>query len=187
MGGSSWYRNTNKSVKQELDEHFDSGYGSEKHILRSCIKGGAYYAVYKSFSDPNVVLAIATPYETYSEGGWRRIYIKDQDETCGPYQHDFPVKWLDLLTEPVNDYSRDWRERVRAHAEKGKKAILRDGDVIRFKEPLKFTDGREFTELRVYRQGRGGRRVRFSPLQYSYPTYRITRNVFKYREWEVVS
>lgn len=186
MGGSSWYRNTRKSVKQELDEHFDSGYGSEKHILKSCVKGGAYYAVYRSFSDPNVVLAIATPYETYSEGGERYIYVKDQDETCGPYHYDFPVKWLDLLTEPVNDYSREWRERVRALAEKAK-PVIRDGDIIRFKEPLSFTDGTEHTELRAYRRGRQGRRLRFSPLALSYPAYRITRDALKYREWEVVS
>lgn len=43
---------------------------------------------------------------------------KDMDESMGPYHYDCPVTWLDLLTEPSNDYARTWREQVRAQAAK---------------------------------------------------------------------
>lgn len=186
MGSTSWSRDVYKSVKQELDDYYGRGGDGTNHIIRSRLKGGAYYAVCRSFNNDGVVFAIAAPYGTYMEGGYPYIWAKDQDESCGPYHHDFPVKWLDLLTEPVNDYSREWRERVRALAEKAK-PVIRDGDIIRFKEPLKFTDGTEHTELRAYRRGRQGRALRFSPVALSYPAYRITRDALKYREWEVVS
>jgi hypothetical protein len=41
---------------------------------------------------------------------------KDMDESCGPLFYDCPVQWLDLCSEPINEYSRVWRERVRRYA-----------------------------------------------------------------------
>ena len=42
---------------------------------------------------------------------------KDVDETMGPYQHDFPVSWLDLLSPIDSEYAVSWRENVRKRAE----------------------------------------------------------------------
>ena len=42
---------------------------------------------------------------------------KDVDETMGPYKHDFPVSWLDLLSPCDSEYSVSWRENVRKRAE----------------------------------------------------------------------
>lgn len=42
---------------------------------------------------------------------------KDVDETMGPYQHDFPVSWLDLLSPIDSEYAVEWRENVRKRAE----------------------------------------------------------------------
>jgi hypothetical protein len=38
------------------------------------------------------------------------------DETMGPLYYDCPVQWLDLCSEPINDYSSAWRKKVRVHA-----------------------------------------------------------------------
>lgn len=53
---------------------------------------------------------------------------KDMDETMFPFYYDFPVSWLDELTELENDSSRRWREAVRrTAAEKAeRRAMLRN-------------------------------------------------------------
>lgn len=42
---------------------------------------------------------------------------KDVDETMGPYQYDFPVSWLDLLSPCDSEYALEWRANVRKRAE----------------------------------------------------------------------
>ena len=51
---------------------------------------------------------------------------KDMDETMHPYYYDCPVTWLDDLTEPENDGSREWRAKVRewhAHEKAHKRRV----------------------------------------------------------------
>ena len=48
--------------------------------------------------------------------GWG---YKDVGEDMGPCEVDCPISYLDLLTEPENDYSREWRVKVRAAAAAG--------------------------------------------------------------------
>ncbi len=40
--------------------------------------------------------------------GW-----KDVDETCGPYDVNCPISYVERATEPVNEYAKEWREKVR--------------------------------------------------------------------------
>jgi hypothetical protein len=40
---------------------------------------------------------------------------KDVDETAGPTAVTCPLSYIEMCTEPMNEYSRTWRERVRRH------------------------------------------------------------------------
>jgi len=40
---------------------------------------------------------------------------KDIDETSGPSAVNCPLSYIEMCTEPHNDYSREWRERVRQY------------------------------------------------------------------------
>lgn len=46
------------------------------------------------------------------EEGWG---YKDIDEDMGPVDVDCPLKYLGMVDPPTNDYSREWRDRVREH------------------------------------------------------------------------
>lgn len=47
---------------------------------------------------------------------------KDMEETVHPYYYDCPLRLINAATEPMNEWSRDWREKVRAyHAKKAAK------------------------------------------------------------------
>lgn len=73
---------------------------------------------------------------------------KDMDETMGPNESGAPVKLLDLLSPTTSEYALDWRERCRRNAAREARP-LKEGDVIRFEEPLRFTDGTEHQTFRV--------------------------------------
>ena len=44
-----------------------------------------------------------------------RLHMKRISEDMGPDDDGCPSRILDLLTEPINDWARDWRARCRAH------------------------------------------------------------------------
>jgi hypothetical protein len=44
----------------------------------------------------------------------RRLHIKPISEDMGPYDDRCPARILDLLTEPSNDWARQWRSRCGA-------------------------------------------------------------------------
>ena len=86
--------------------------------LKRCFKGNNMWAVQEA---PNgitfaVLYLIKGPaYGNKNDrDGWG---YKDVDETMGPYKHDFPVSWLDLLSPVESEYAVEWRERVRKQAE----------------------------------------------------------------------
>ncbi|MEO1961034.1 MAG: hypothetical protein ABGW82_08690 [Paracoccus sp. (in: a-proteobacteria)] len=107
---------------------------------------------------------------------------KSMAETAGPTDAaaHAPEKLLSLLSETVNDYATDWRQRCRDHAAKEKRP-LKPGDVIRLAEPLRFTDGAELQTFRVgkIRYGRRNRTVFISTDNGGH--YRISN--IKSRDW----
>lgn len=97
---------------------------------------------------------------------------KDVDESMGPCDHDCPVAWLDRLSAPVNDYSREWREKVREFAARSQDRKLAVGDRFRLAAPMKFSDGSHESEFTVERyktrsrayRGANGRLYRITGL-----------------------
>ena len=64
---------------------------------------------------------------------------KDVDESMGPLDFDCPLRMLDGLPDPINEYSAKWRERVREyHRQQAARPKLEFGDVVKFDEPLNF-------------------------------------------------
>ena len=49
--------------------------------------------------------------KTRKEGG--EIYVKDMDDTCGPFDAKCPNSILDLLTPTDNEIANNWREKCR--------------------------------------------------------------------------
>lgn len=88
----------------------------------------------------------AAVFLTSREGGeWG---YKDMDETMGPNRAEAPPKLLDLLSPTTSDHALKWRQRCRDHAARVARP-LKEGDVIRLDEPLRFTDGSERQTFRV--------------------------------------
>src|SRR5690606_14189366 len=87
----------------------------------------------------------------YSRGYYNFTYRVD-DESVGPVHATSPQRILDLLRpdeemiakhgEKPDGYWREWRERSRAHhAAKQARPKIRDGDIIRFENPIAFQNG----------------------------------------------
>lgn len=69
-------------------------------------------------------------------------YTKLLDETCGPCVYNYPLSFLEMLSEPENEYANEWRKKVREHhATKKATPTLKPGDKIVFDEPIEFTNG----------------------------------------------
>ena len=83
-------------------------------------------------------------------GGGEWCY-KDMEESMGPCEAQAPQKLLDLLSETDREYALSWRERCLKNAAlTGRK--VNHGDVIRFGEPLTFSDGTERDTFTVQRE-----------------------------------
>ncbi len=52
-----------------------------------------------------------------SNGRWG---YKDMDETMHPYYYDCPLRLIDTATEPLNEASAEWRNKVRTYWERKK-------------------------------------------------------------------
>lgn len=106
---------------------------------------------------------------------------KDMDETMGPGMSEAPAALLDLLSETTSKYALEWRERCRKNAAlRGR--VLKGGEIIRFDEPLTFTDGEQRDVFRVVLDRFGARRkqTRFECIR----TGQVCRiSGFKSRAW----
>jgi len=87
-----------------------------------------------------------------AHGGWG--YRLDE-ETVGPVNAGAPKALIGLLSPTSSEWAIRWRERCLCNAALRSRR-LQDGDVIRLKEPLTFSDGRERQDFRVIRERPAG-------------------------------
>lgn len=104
------------------------------------------------------------PHDYYNFG------YKDMDETMHPYAYNCPERILKQLTPTDNENANQWRaicwERIQRRSKK-----VNNGDIIKFKYPLSFTDGTVEDTFRVLKDGRA---VRFESARKAYsPVFRI--------------
>lgn len=132
------------SPKKECDKCYNSplirkdGIKGQDKVIASCMKGNVYYAaIERTWEDDTpreVWAAIALTYYNPKAKERENFGIKQIDESMGPYNYDMPEKYLDMLTEPYNDFAREWREKCRAQIAH-KKALnnIPVGKSIKFK------------------------------------------------------
>lgn len=80
---------------------------------------------------------------------------KTMSESMGPVEDACPADVLDLLTPTENAFVLDWRARCRARLAERQairaKPAPRPGQLVVFAAPIRFRNGRSFTELRAVR------------------------------------
>ena len=114
--------------------------------------------------------------------------FKTVSEDMGPCETGCPASILDLLS-PVetfaesgsaHEWATNWRACCRRAIDKRNKAPG-NGTTIRFKEPIRFTNGETIDTFTIHKRGR---KVRFAPAGGNYAYYRITG--WQDRDYEVV-
>lgn len=121
---------TNRSAEDVVREELESG-----GVVRVIANSGAKYWVVEQITTSARYAIVAF----VSRGpGW--VSTKLVDEEMGPHANAFPMRLFRMLDEPRHEYSRAWRERVRAHHERLKRKA-NPGDRIRFGVPLEFRMG----------------------------------------------
>lgn len=154
-------------------QYLDAQFTCERPERRMCVlrsslvKMRTYYAaveIVPTEGDREVFAVIClVRYNPRAADGYIFGY-KDMDETMGPCEADCPVAILDLLTPTDREHAIAWRKRCRAAA--GRRAAvpkLRDGDLVVFTEPIRFTDGSEHRRMRVVVDKHRPRAMRFRP------------------------
>lgn len=116
----------------------------------------AYAAVEYIHKDTNKreVYALTYMIRYYNNG---HFGYKDMSEHCGPNICNCPEKILKLLTplekdgSNSNEWAQAWRDRCWANVNKRKKGRgLKVGTVVKFKEPIHFSNGYTRQELIVH-------------------------------------
>jgi hypothetical protein len=135
MGWSFHYATTRAQLIEYLLEPIaytrDDGTEVAIDTLRHTCTGNNLWAVRErriTGEDPVRYVLLCLLQADRKNNGWG---YKDMDESSGPYHFACPLSYLDLLTEPINDWSREWREKVRAyHAERAQIRALEPGAAI---------------------------------------------------------
>lgn len=139
------------SVKEHMDAKFVWETDSiVTRVLSSAVVNiREYYAAverkHKDTGKTEVFAVVCKLYSSRTEFGY-----KDMDESVGPALRKCPQRILELLTEPYNDYAREWRDACWANIKQ--RALvpkLEAGLELRFNPPVKFSSGRAVAFLKV--------------------------------------
>ena len=88
------------NTRKELVDHLCEGNGVK--TLKRKFVGNNMWAVQRTEDGITFACLYLIKGRNESRDGWG---YKDVDETMGPYQHDFPVSWLDLLSPCDSEYT----------------------------------------------------------------------------------
>jgi len=149
MGWSSTYKPRGQTLKDSFKDEFAWRDHPEAGLVDICSAG--WNLAYAAVRHPRGHVFAAVIQIRYSRGYYNFTYRVD-DESVGPVHATCPQRILDLLTpdeemiakhgEKPDGYWREWRERSRAHhAAKQARPKIRDGDIIRFENPIAFQNG----------------------------------------------
>jgi hypothetical protein len=112
---------------------FDLGAEFASRVIDTARYGTVIYAAVRA-SDEKQVFGLVL----LAERKAGVLYTKPISEDMGPAEDHCPARILDLLTEPSNDYAREWRERCRARITR---PTPRKGETVLFANELTFTNG----------------------------------------------
>ena len=146
-------------------------------VLKSVWSGSVYYAAAQQYTETGealAVIAIVCLVRWNPRAADRYVFAyKDMSENMGPCEADCPASILALLSSSDHPYALNWRNRCYRNLRLASRK-LEDGTMIRFAEPLEFTDGSKVAEFRVRKEGR---RMVLTSLN-GYGRYRV-RNLMK--------
>jgi len=105
----------NISTKKFLEHDIQSTIGANYELLalgegKNEFGQKPFYAAFKNRASGKV---FAVVYLTKRRNG--SIAVKDVSEGAGPFYFDCPAKVFNLLTETDNEYSLEWRSKVKAY------------------------------------------------------------------------
>jgi len=135
MGWTGYYTNepAESVVRREL---------TGEHFRPIANRGAKYWVCENSKTGERVAVVVAVQRRN------GELLTKVMDESMGPYDHNFPLSFLEMLTPTEYEYAQQWRERVRKHhADKKSKPKLNAGDTVVFATPISFTDGHSHDRL----------------------------------------
>jgi len=125
-------------------------------VLKSVYSGSTYYAAAERYDENGkriYVTAIICLVRWNTRASDGHIFgYKDMDEDMDPCEASCPRSVLALLTSTSHPFALDWRRRCYRMLALRERRIA-DGDLIRFPEAMKFTDGSEHREFRIRRDG----------------------------------
>ena len=118
-----WLYSERWPTRKDLIDHITT----QTPTLKHCCTGNNLWCVHEVKGIRFVCLYLMQ----FHGGSFKYWGYKDVDESTGPHYFNCPLSYLEGLTEPCNDYSRDWREEVRKHhARRNRK--LKVNDKIRY-------------------------------------------------------
>jgi hypothetical protein len=123
---------------------FDLGVEFVSRVIDTVRYGTVIYAAVRSRNGQQVFALVLL-----AERAGGVLYTKPISEDMGPAEDRCPARILDLLTEPSNDYAREWRERCRARIAR---PSPRKGETVLFVRELTFSNG-EVHDRFVYDAG----------------------------------
>ena len=95
------------------------------------------------------VIAIACHIRYYNAPYFNFGY-KDVSEDMGPYICNCPERILKQLSPTDNNWAKEWRKRCwESIRRKKKSSLIRDGDFIKFREPISFQGGETLNLFKV--------------------------------------
>jgi hypothetical protein len=100
-------------------------------------------------------------------------------EDMGPCEAACPARILDILGPTENKHALEWRARCRETL-KMRKRPLPKGGILRFAEPIRFTDGYVGQEFTIERAGRSVRLI----SRDNHCRYKVSR--LHERDWQIV-
>jgi hypothetical protein len=201
MGATGRY--TDKPTKEVIaDElNWENG-GSGGRVVEIAMKPGVAYVAWERWyaataTEPEKRFVIGVV--VLHSRGDGEVITRVNTEDMGPHEVDCPASILALLSpveafaEPSTpgneggyEWATRWRKDCRDNLAKRAIAPSKDGAKIRFKEPIKFTDGQRAGTFRLYKRGRT---IRFGIIALDGTEdrwQRYTISNWKTREYEVV-
>lgn len=115
-------------IKQIIKESTWEREGVTHRVLANCLRGSTLWALHETKHADGTEVRFISAYLLYSGKG--EAGYKPVSEDMGPCEVSCPLGYLDKTTEPINEWSREWRERVRAfHKRTGQKLTV--GQVVK--------------------------------------------------------
>lgn len=154
MGWTCAYKGRNESTKEFFAKRFNPNL---EIVDTSVINFRECYMALRN-KEEGSVFAFVIMLEFTGDAHFNFCY-KDMDETMNPHLYNCPERILKKLTPTQNDSAQKWRDKCfEVINSKRQKPKPKDGDIVKFKQPISFTNGESLDTFIVKKEGR---RVRF--------------------------